>query len=70
MKKECCDPFSESFKILMFDSSHHKVNLPVNQFQDFLSQFTFMFLCKIHTPILYRTLNIIKLAFKVITQTS
>ena len=68
MKKECCDPFSESFQILMFDSSHHKVNLPVNQFQDFLSQFTFMFLCKIHTCMLCRILNIIKLVFKVITR--
>lgn len=32
MKKECRDPFSESCKVFMFDSSHHKVNLPVNQF--------------------------------------
>lgn len=46
VEKERRNSFSESFKIMRLDSSHHKVNFSVNQFENFLGQFTFVFLYK------------------------
>lgn len=57
MKKQRCNSFSESLKVFLFDASHHKVNLSVDQFQNFPSQFTLMFLYKTQN-IQYRILKV------------